>query len=210
MSCSAIACILHAEQTTYSRIRKGYEPRAHELSPTSRRPIQKPDLMSAQVILVVEFGESSESIFGMPPLSPSPLRMHTVPEMLSLLSPNSTTRITLRGGEIWRRNLRLSANWRSLMAPSVPRLQRTPTIPHRIRAAWRLRAARAYAEIAPRGEDDFEDVTRTIDDPHDACVMLEQSYGSQQSGIQSVINSESTLARWDGQTPVNVRPCVPV
>ena len=73
----------------------------------------------------------------------------------------------------------------------------------RAQAAWRLRAARAYAEIALRVEGDFEDVIRTIDDPHDAWVMLEQSYGSQQSGIQSVINSESTLARWGGQTPVN-------
>ena len=71
----------------------------------------------------------------------------------------------------------------------------------RAQAAWRLRAARAYAEIALRVEDDFEDVIRTIDDPHDAWVMLEQSYGSQQSSIQSVINSESTLARWGDQTP---------
>ena len=47
--------------------------------------------------------------------------------------------------------------------------------------------------IALRAEDDFDD----------AWVMLEQSYGSQQSGIPSVINSGLTLARWDGQTPVS-------
>jgi hypothetical protein len=42
----------------------------------------------------------------------------------------------------------------------------------------------------------------TIGDPHDAWTMLESSYGSRQSGIQTVINAELTLARWDGQTPI--------
>jgi hypothetical protein len=32
--------------------------------------------------------------------------------------------------------------------------------------------------------------------------MLKRSYGAQQSGIQSVINAELTLAKWDGQTPI--------
>ena len=68
------------------------------------------------------------------------------------------------------------------------------TLTHWMRSVHRLHGG-AHAEIALRVEDDFEDVIRTIDDPHDAWVMLEQSYGSQQSGIQSVINSESTLAR---------------
>ena len=42
----------------------------------------------------------------------------------------------------------------------------------------------------------------TINDPHEAWTMLESSYGSQQSGIQAVINAELTLAKWDGQTPI--------
>ena len=42
----------------------------------------------------------------------------------------------------------------------------------------------------------------TYDDPHNAWVMLETSYGSHQSGIQAVINAELTLVRWDGQTPI--------
>jgi hypothetical protein len=32
--------------------------------------------------------------------------------------------------------------------------------------------------------------------------VLETSYGSRQSGIQAIINTELTLARWDGQTPI--------
>jgi hypothetical protein len=33
---------------------------------------------------------------------------------------------------------------------------------------------------------------------------LERSYGSQQSGIQAVINAELTLAKWDGMSPITV------
>ena len=42
----------------------------------------------------------------------------------------------------------------------------------------------------------------TTDDPHQTWVMPYGRYGSQQSGIQAVINSELTLARWDGQSPI--------
>ena len=51
-------------------------------------------------------------------------------------------------------------------------------------------------------DNDLGDVFATYDDPHDAWVMLETSYGSRQSGIQAVINAELTLAWWDGQTPI--------
>jgi hypothetical protein len=37
-------------------------------------------------------------------------------------------------------------------------------------AAWKLRTARAYAEIALRVEDDIGDVFTTTDDPYDAWV----------------------------------------
>ena len=69
--------------------------------------------------------------------------------------------------------------------------------------AWRLRVARAYAEIALRVEDDYREVIAAITDPHAAWTMLESSYGSQQSSIQSVINAELTLAKWDGAKPIN-------
>lgn len=51
-------------------------------------------------------------------------------------------------------------------------------------------------------EDGFGEAIATINDPHDAWTVLQGSYGSQQSGIQAVINAELTLARWDGQTPI--------
>ena len=60
----------------------------------------------------------------------------------------------------------------------------------------------AYAEIALRVEDDYEDVIAMIDDPHQAWAMLESSYSPQQTGIQAVINSELMLARWDGHSPI--------
>jgi len=68
--------------------------------------------------------------------------------------------------------------------------------------AWNLRAARAYAEIALRLDEEYGETIAAISDPHQAWMMLESSYGSQQSGIQGNINAELTLARWDGQTPV--------
>jgi len=68
--------------------------------------------------------------------------------------------------------------------------------------AWKLRSARAYAEIALRVDDDYGESISMIDDPHGAWVILE-SYCSQQSGIQGAINAELTLVRWDGQTPIH-------
>ena len=53
-------------------------------------------------------------------------------------------------------------------------------------------------------EDEYGEVIASTDDPHDGWTILERSYGSQQSGIQAVINAELTLARWDGQTPITV------
>jgi len=69
--------------------------------------------------------------------------------------------------------------------------------------AWRLRTARAYAEIALRLDDDYGEVIDTITDPNAAWALLEASFGSQQSGIQSIVNAELTLAKWDGQKPIN-------
>ena len=40
-----------------------------------------------------------------------------------------------------------------------------------------------------------------VTDPHDAWPMLERSYGSRQLGIQSVINPELALTKWD--SPIN-------
>jgi hypothetical protein len=68
--------------------------------------------------------------------------------------------------------------------------------------AWELRAARAYAEMALRVEDGYGGVISNITDPHEAWTALERGYGSQQSGIQAVINAELTLSRWDGMTPI--------
>ena len=61
--------------------------------------------------------------------------------------------------------------------------------------------ARALAEIVLWVEDDLGDMFPTFKAPHNT-VMLETSYGSSQSGIRAVINTELTLARWDGQTPI--------
>jgi len=61
--------------------------------------------------------------------------------------------------------------------------------------AWKLRAARACAEIALRVEEDIGDVFGADDDPHNAWVMIESSYGSRQSGIQAVLNAELTPDR---------------
>ena len=81
---------------------------------------------------------------------------------------------------------------------------RNPTADEtRLLDAWTLRAARAYAEIALRVEDDYGEVIAAITDPHTAWTTLESSYGSQQSGIQSVINAELTLAKWDSTKPIN-------
>ena len=55
--------------------------------------------------------------------------------------------------------------------------------------------ARGFAEILLRAEDELGDMYATIEDPHDVWVMLEISYGSRQSGIWAVINTELTLAR---------------
>ena len=70
--------------------------------------------------------------------------------------------------------------------------------------AWELRAARAYAENTLRLEDDYGEVISTITDPCTAWITLERSYGSQQSGIQAVINAELTLSKWDGISPIAV------
>ena len=82
----------------------------------------------------------------------------------------------------WRRNTetqrKVLGQWEviDVSAPTAAGPDNLTPDETRARAAWRLRAARAaraYAEIALRVEDDFEDVIRTIDDPHDAWVMLE-------------------------------------
>ena len=69
-------------------------------------------------------------------------------------------------------------------------------------STWKLHMVCAYAEIVLQVDNDLRDVFATHDDPHDAWVMLETSYGSCQSGIQAVINAELTLMWWDGQTPI--------
>ena len=110
----------------------------------------------------------------------------------------------------WRRNmqtqLKALGQWEvvdgTVQAPT-PVDPANPTPDEALeQTAWKLRAARAYAEIVLRTNDDLGDIYATIEDPHDAWVMLESSYGSRQTGIQAVINSELTLARWDGQTPI--------
>ena len=61
-------------------------------------------------------------------------------------------------------------------------------------AAWKLQAARAYAEIVLHVEDEYGEVIVLTDNPHNGWTTLESSYGLQQSGIQAVINAELTLA----------------
>jgi hypothetical protein len=67
--------------------------------------------------------------------------------------------------------------------------------------AW-LQAAQAYAEIALQVKDGYGGVILNITNPHEAWTALEQSYSSQQSGIQAVISAKFTLSRWDGMTPI--------
>ena len=66
-----------------------------------------------------------------------------------------------------------------------------------------VRNAHTYTEIALRLEDEFSESISSITNPCDAWLMLETTYGAQQTGIQGVITAELTLARWDGQTPIN-------
>ena len=67
---------------------------------------------------------------------------------------------------------------------------------------WKLQVAHTYAKIALWLDNDYGEAITTINDPHDAWMMLESSYGSQKLGIQTVINAELTLAKWDSQTPI--------
>ena len=102
----------------------------------------------------------------------------------------------------WRRNmetqLKALGQWEvvqgTITAP-VPAIAATPTQEEiKSTVAWKLRAARAYAEIALRVEEDIGDVFGTDNDPHNTWVIIESSYGSRQSGIQAVINTELMLA----------------
>ena len=111
----------------------------------------------------------------------------------------------------WRRKmetqLRALGQWEvvtgTITAP-VPADPRNPTADEtRLLDAWTLRAARAYAEIALRVDDDYGEVIAAVTDPYAAWTTLEASYGSQQSGIQSVVNAELTLAKWDADKPIN-------
>ena len=112
---------------------------------------------------------------------------------------------------VWRRHmetqLRALGQWEVIdgtIAAPRPVDPDNPTADEtRALDAWKLRSARAYAEIALRVDDDYGESISMIDDPHDAWVILERSYGSQQAGIQGVINAELTLMRWDGQTPIH-------
>src|SRR5258706_12188610 len=111
----------------------------------------------------------------------------------------------------WRRKmetqLRAHAQWEVVTGVITAPTPHDPTKPTpdetRLEEAWKLQAARAYAEIALRVDDDYGEVIAAITDPHQAWTTLESSYGSQQAGIQSVINAELTLARWDGRTSIN-------
>jgi len=111
---------------------------------------------------------------------------------------------------IWRRNMvtqpRAHGQWEVVDGSVVAPTDADPAnpTPEEVRDlnAWNLRAARAYAEIALRLDEDYGETIAAISDPHQAWMMLESSYSSRQSGIQGNINAELTLARWDGQTPV--------
>ncbi len=111
----------------------------------------------------------------------------------------------------WRRKmetqLHAHGQWEVIMGVTTaptPAIAASPTPDETsLLDAWKLRAARAYAEIALRVDDDYGEVIAAITDPHAAWIMLERSYGAQQTGIQSVISAELTLAKWDGMTPIN-------
>ena len=89
---------------------------------------------------------------------------------------------------IWRRNMVTQlwalGQWEAVdgsIREPTPTIADHPT-PEETREAntRKLRAARAYAEIALRPEDDYGEAIATINDPNDAWTMLESSYGSQQ------------------------------
>jgi len=52
-------------------------------------------------------------------------------------------------------------------------------------------------------DNDYGEIIDTTTDPHAAWTLLEGSFGLQQSGIQSIVNAELTLAKWDGHKPIN-------
>ncbi|HUC20060.1 MAG TPA: hypothetical protein VMR98_01030, partial [Candidatus Polarisedimenticolaceae bacterium] len=97
---------------------------------------------------------------------------------------------------VWRRKmetqLRALGQWEvvegTITAPTIAVLGSPTPEETRNLDAWKLRAARAYAEIALRLEDDYGETIAGIQDPHSAWLMLESSYGSSQCGIQSVLD----------------------
>ena len=110
----------------------------------------------------------------------------------------------------WRRNmetqLRVLGQWEVIDGTAhvpVPVIPHQPTTIETCKAnAWRLRAVQAYAEIALRLKEDYGEAIATTTNPRTAWTILETSYGAQQSGIQSLINVELTLTKWNGQTPI--------
>ena len=73
-----------------------------------------------------------------------------------------------------------------IKAPTPANLNNPTADEIRLPEAWKLRAARAYAEITLRIDGNYGEVIAAITDPHQAWTMLESSYGSRQSGIQSI------------------------
>src|SRR6266404_3690103 len=140
------------------------------------------------------------------PVTPEPL-------VYAFSSGNAFRAFTKFNGQnffTWRQNmetqLHVLGQWEvvdgTVQAP-IPAIANQPT-PDEVQEAnaWRLCVAQAYAKIALCLEDEYSEMITMTSDPHTAWTMLETSYGAQQTGIQSVINAELTLTKWNGHTPI--------
>jgi len=132
--------------------------------------------------------------------------MHTALATLLPCLRSSIERTTLPGEETWRLNFELLANGKLSKVQSPHQQWQWQTASpthnetHKLNT-WKLRAARAYAKIALRLEDNYGETIAGINDPHSAWLMMESSYGTSLSGIQSVLNAELMNTKWDGQSP---------
>ena len=78
-----------------------------------------------------------------------------------------------------------NSGWNEHTNPPQLQPQTRPVTP------WKLRA-HTYSGIVLQLEGDYREAIAATNDPHDAWMMLESICGSQQSGIQAVINAELT------------------
>ena len=78
-----------------------------------------------------------------------------------------------------------------------------PTEPSLL-AAYRLRAARAYMEIALRIEPEWKQPINGIQDPKQAWDKLNKTYGTALDGVCDILLAQLIGLRWDATTPIQV------